>query len=87
MNIYECEEFFKQINPGKNVTLELDGNCHRRCEIVFTDGVPNDEHHFEFDRVKVCVEGQDPVYIKILPHRITYTSEAIKQILKEKFNI
>jgi len=84
MNIYECEELFKKLNPGKKVSLELDEKCHRTHEIIYTDGNPNPVHHIESTQVKVSIEGQESFYVPILPHRECCDWELMKNILNEK---
>lgn len=78
MDFYQAQEFFKSMFPGKQITYEFDDKCHRFYEIVMTSGDPNMVHHVENDRVKVFVEGQDPMYVPISPHRETYTWAALR---------
>lgn len=87
MNIYECEEFFKQLNPEKQVTLTLDENCERLHEIMCTNGILNNEHHVEYNRVKVVVDNEPAIYVNISPHRITYDKNAMKEILRKKLEL
>ena len=84
MDLYQAQEFMAKINPGKKVDFEFDDNCHRFIEVVFTDGKPNDVHHVECHKVKVTVEGQEPIYMPIVPHRITTTYEAVKNYINSK---
>lgn len=81
MNFFETQDFFKTINPGKNLSFDFDHKCHRIHELIYTDGKPNPIHHVENNKVKVTVEGQDPIYVPIKPHRQVYTWEAIKNMI------
>lgn len=84
MNYFQIQEFFKEMYPEKEIKFEFDHKCHRFHELVYTDGVPNKVHHVENHKVKVTIEGQNPVYVPILPHRECYTWEAIKEIINSK---
>ena len=81
MNFYEAQDFFKQMHPGKTINYEFDEKCHRVREIIYTDGVPNEMHHIENDKVKVTVEGMASVYVPIAPHRECCTWEYMKNLI------
>lgn len=79
MDIFQVQDLFKLMNPGKNISFEFDINCRRIVELVFTDGLPNPVHHIENNKVKVTVEGNAPVYVPIMPHREIISWENIRQ--------
>jgi len=83
MDIYQAEEFFKQMNPGKEIKLSFPQDCHRQYEIVMTDGKPNPNHHVECHHVMVEIEGMPPVKIPIKPHRLTLNHEWFQKVLGE----
>lgn len=84
MNYFQAQDFFKNMYAGKEIKFEFDDKCHRFHELVYTDGKPNDVHHIENHHVKMTVEGIDPVYIPILPHRECKTWDEIKAIINSK---
>ncbi len=84
MNFYEAQDFFKKMYADKEVKFEFDDKCHRTHEVIYTDGVPNEAHHIENDKVKVTVEGMDPVYVPIAAHRECCTWDYMQNLLKEK---
>lgn len=84
MDFYEAQDFFNQMYPGKKIAYEFDDKCQRKCEIVFTDGKPNDIHHVENNKVKVTVEGQNPVYVPIQPHRESKSWDEMKTLVNSK---
>jgi hypothetical protein len=71
MDIYQVEEFFKNLNEGKAVKMSFPVECHRKYEIMMTEGKPNPTHHLECHHVLVEIEGQKPVKVPISPHRMT----------------
>lgn len=84
MDLYQAQDFMKKMHPGKKIDYEFDDKCHRIIEIVFTDGVPHEIHHVENHKVKVTVEGQEPMYMPIMPHRITTNWNAVKSYVNTK---
>ena len=86
MNFYEAQEFFAKLYPGKKISYEFDDKCHRFYELVFTDGVPNPVHHIENRQVKVTVEGMDPLYVPIMPHRECADWDYMKNLINRKQN-
>ena len=87
MNYYQVQDMFKSMYPGKTITYEFDEKCHRIHELIYTDGKPNPHHHIENQKVRVNVEGMDPIYVPIIPHRETCTWEHIKKIINSKTEI
>ena len=73
MNFFEAQEFMQKMYPGKQISFEFDDNCHRKVEIMYTDGAPHMINHVECCKVKAKVEGMDPIYIPIQPHRFNTT--------------
>jgi len=88
MNLYQAQEFFKQLYPGKEIKYDFDDKCHRFYEIIITDGQPNPVHHCECNKVKVIVDGMDPIYVPIAPHRLaiehTYMTESVFSMMKRE---
>lgn len=84
MDFFSAQDFFQKLYPGKDIKYEFDEKCHRKHELIYTDGIPNPVHHVENDKVKVTVEGSDPIYVPIAPHRECYEWEAIKKIINSK---
>lgn len=87
MDLFEAQDFFTKAFPGKNIDFEFDENCHRFNEIVLTDGKPNLHHHIEHHNVKVSIEGNDPVYVPIEPHRETCTWAYMKNLIGSKADV
>lgn len=83
MNLYEAEDFFKNLYKDKKITYEFDMNCLKQMEIVHTDGLPNEIGHVEYKKVKVIVEGMDPVYMPIAPHRGCIEFKEIKDYVSK----
>ena len=87
MNLYECQEWFKQMYPGKKVDFSFDEKCHRQHDLMFTDGKPNLVHHVEYKKVKVTVEGMDPMYVPIAPHRENFVWADMKKFVNGKSDV
>lgn len=87
MNVYEAQELFENMYPGKKVSLEFDDTCHRTIETVYTDGLPHLQHHVECRKVKVNIEGMPSVYAPISPHRISTTWAAAKAYINAKSDV
>lgn len=87
MDFFQAQDFFKQMYPNKQITFQFDESCHRFHEIVYTDGSPNLIHHVENHKVKVTVEGMDPVYVPILPHRENFGWAKIKEMVNAKTDV
>lgn len=81
MNLYEAIEFFSRANPEKNVLCNFDKKCIKTIELTFTDGNLNEIFHVENNRLKVSVEGSDPVYIPIQSHRFCCEASKIKDYI------
>ena len=79
MDFFEAQDFMKKMYPDKNISFEFDDNCHRTVEIVYTDGKPHMINHVECCKVKAVIEGMDPIYIPIAPHRFNTTWMGAKQ--------
>lgn len=84
MNFFEAQDLFRQIYPDKQITFEFDEKCQRVNEIIYTDGVPNEFHHIENNKVKVNVQGMDPVYVSIAPHREICTWQYLRDLIASK---
>jgi|694.fasta_scaffold00191_46 hypothetical protein len=87
MNYYEAQEFFKSIYPGKQISFDFDAKCYGSLEIVHTDGSPNILHHIESTKILVSVEGMDPFYTPIVPHRTLVTWQAVKGFINSHTDV
>ena len=87
MDFFQAQDFFKQMYPGKKISYEFDEKCHRKLEVILTNGNPNSVHHVESHQVKVMVEGMDPVYVPIQPHRENFVWSKVKNILNSKKDV
>lgn len=87
MDYFQAQDLFKKMYPDKKIDFEFDENCHRFNELVMTNGNPNLYHHIENNQVKVTVEGQDPIYVPIMPHRETCTWAHIQNIITNKDDV
>lgn len=83
MDIYQAENFFKDLYPGKEIKLSFPPECHRKYEIIMTDGKPNPEHHLECHHVMIEIVGEKTVRVPIAPHRLTLVHEWFQNTLKE----
>lgn len=81
MDYYTAKDVFDSMNPGKVVTYDFDKNCLRKTEFIWNNGELNDDAFSEFDKVRITVEGQDPVYVPINTHRQADTIEFHKNLL------
>lgn len=70
MNLYETQEFFKNLYPDQESIIEFDDNCIRLCECIMTDGLPHLIHHVEYNKVKVTIGNMPSVYVPIASHRM-----------------
>jgi hypothetical protein len=84
MNFFQVQDFMKQMYPGKDIQFDFDDKCHRFYELVMTDGVANPVHHCECNKVKVMVEGMDPIYVPIAPHRLAFEHNYMCDVLQSK---
>lgn len=81
MNLYEAQDFFKGMHPGKNIEWSWPKECFRTIELVHTNGKPNVYHHVECNKVCMTVEGQQPILVPIAPHRHTLTMKDIQTLI------
>lgn len=79
MNIYEAQDFFKNMYPEKKITFDFDLKCIRQIEIIQTDGFPNLLHNIEYQKLKVSIEGMEDLYVPILPHRMGIQWDVLKK--------
>lgn len=79
MNLYETQDFFEKINPGKAITFDFDDKCIRQIECIYTDGKLHPVNHVEYQQVRVTVEGSDPIYVPIQPHRACIDCHCLKE--------
>lgn len=87
MDFFQAQEFFAKMYPGKKIAYEFDDTCHRTIELVHTDGMPNLIHHVECNKVKVNVEGIEPIYCPIQAHRFNTTWMAAKAYINAKNDV
>jgi hypothetical protein len=85
MDIYQVEDLFKKIYKNKKVEISFDPLCVKTIEIGFLNGVPNEVHHLEFDRVKVTVDSAEDNYVDIMPHRDVMSFDDIDKRFFIKF--
>ena len=81
MDIYQAEEFLKKMYPGKEIKMEFDETCHREINFVFTEGAAHGINHIAFNRVKANVDGFEPFYMDIMPHRICSSWNDLKKYI------
>lgn len=84
MDFFQAKEMVEQMHPGKKFELSCDEKCHRKYEIIITDGVANPVHHIENNKVRVDVEGLPPFYVPIMSHRENCTWEYMQNLIKQK---
>ena len=86
MNLYEAKETFEKLYPNKTVNISFDQKCYKKIEICFYDGLINENHHIEYDKVKMEIEDLEPTYIPIQPHRDTLSIDQVKNIIDSNIN-
>jgi hypothetical protein len=84
MDFFELKDFMASMHPGKKIDYEFDEKCHRKHELIYTNGVPNPYHHVENHHVKMTIEGQAPIYAPIMPHREVYAWDDMKKMINGK---
>lgn len=87
MDYFQVQDFFKKLYPNNQITFELDKKCIDQAEIKFTNGKPNPIHHVEYRKVKVTVQGLDPLYIDIIPHRQNYETDGLEKHAQIKLEV
>ena len=87
MDFFQAQDFFKQMYPEKKMNFEFDDTCHRILEVIYTNGNPNMIHHVECNKVKVNIDGMEPIYCPIQPHRFNTSWAAAKRYLNEKSDV
>lgn len=85
MDFFEAQDFMKKMYPDKAITFEFDEKCQRLHELVYTDGIPNEIHHIQCEQIKATVDGMEPFYIPIKPHRLSVSWDFMKSMLSSKF--
>jgi hypothetical protein len=86
MNFFEAQDFFKKLYPNDVIKFQFDEKCHKIHELIYTDGIPNEQHHIQCDKLRVTIGNQPPVYIPIAPHRMNCDWNTMKQMISEKPN-
>lgn len=79
MNYYELQEFMKKVNPGKNILFEFDDYSIRQIECMYTEDKLHTHNHIQYEKCKVTVEGQDPIYAPIAPHRMLISASEVQR--------
>lgn len=88
MNLFEAQEIFAKMNPGKNITFEFDEKCIRQIECIYTEGKLHPHNHVQYECVKVSVEGNEPIYVPIQPHRAIIDCHTVKnKIGKDEIHV
>lgn len=83
MNLFQTQDFFKNLYKDKSVKFEFDQKCHSRYELIIVEGKLNPVHHLENDKIKVTVEDMDSVYVPISPHRQNFTTEEMLNFIEK----
>lgn len=83
MNLFEAQEFFNKMHKGKEIKYEFDNMCMRQIEIVHSDSLPHLVNHVEYHKLRVTVEGEEPLYLPIAPHRMGISFAEIKKYVGE----
>ena len=84
MDLFQCMDSFKQMYPGKQITFEFDDKCHFAHYILYENGIPNPIQYVESNKVKVTVEGMNPLYCPIITHREVCTWAKMKEMINSK---
>lgn len=87
MNFSQCQEFIGKIFPRKKVKYEFDEKCQGQYHIGFTNGVLNLMHQVECDKVKITLDGHDPIYGPILPYKLSIPWSMVVHLLNSKQDI
>jgi len=69
MKIFDVKKTVEQMNPGKNVSVDLDNASICAFELICDGGNPNLFGHVVFHKAKIQIEGMDPMYMPIEHHR------------------
>ncbi len=81
MNFFEAQEFIKKVNPGKDIKFEFDKQCVRTIEFIFSNGEPHEIPHVQYEKIKITIEKQEPMYIQISPHRVTLSYDQARDLV------
>ncbi len=85
MNYFEAQETFKKMYPDKNIAFDFDDNCVRIIECIYTDGELHYTNHIQYEKLKVSVDGMNPIYVPIQSHRMLIDADMLKsKIQKDK---
>lgn len=87
MDYFQAENFFKNLFPDKEIFLEFDEKCIRQIECIMTDGLPHHKNHIEFNKLKATIEGMNPMYVDISPHRGILNWSALKNSINSKEDV
>lgn len=79
MKIFDVKPSFEKMNPGKVVKVDLDDSCISQFDMSAVDGVLNLMGHLTFNRAKVQVGSDTPIYVPISRHRVPVTFAEFKR--------
>lgn len=69
MNIYDLENLFSALYPGKPINYSFDQNCIQQIEIGYALGTVSPSVMVQYNQRAVSVNGDPVVYVSINPHR------------------
>jgi hypothetical protein len=84
MDFFEAQDFFKSMHPGKNISFEFDDKCLRAIECICSESNPHIINHVVFNKVKVLVQEQDPIYVPIANHRSNMHWAGVKRFVNSR---
>lgn len=84
MNFFDTKNVFQGMYPDKIISFDFDEKCQRKLEIILSDGTTNRVHYIEHDKVRVSIEGMQPIYVPIYAHRITIHWKDMKNLISSK---
>lgn len=65
--------------PKAEVAFDFDDKCLKKEELIFSEGLPHENHHVVYNQVKAMIDGQDPIYIPIDNHREVVSWSKVKE--------
>lgn len=83
MDFIEAQSFFKDMFPNSTIDFEFDDKCIRYIQCIYTDGKLHDICHVEYQKVKIIIKDQSPIYAPIDPHRVTMESKYLKEKISQ----
>ena len=81
MNIYEAEDFVRDLYPDRKIYLDLDRECYKCVCICLDHGKPNENGYVDCSKVKFVVDGIKDIYIPIEMYRKYLRYKEILEII------